>query len=101
MTDFNLTDSFRMFDIDGKGWILANELKWGLEELGLKVDSDSIYLFVRRYDSDSDGRLRFSDFVSAFSPKDAGASDILNSRPAYHIYHEWNREQYFSWETRE
>ena len=29
-TDFNLIDAFRVFDIEGKGWITANELKEGL-----------------------------------------------------------------------
>jgi hypothetical protein len=29
-TDFNLIDAFRVFDVDGKGWITAGEIKDGL-----------------------------------------------------------------------
>ena len=53
-------------------------------------------MFLRRYDGDHDGRLRFSDFCTAFVPNDVNAAEMLQSRPAYHIYHAWGREKYFS-----
>ncbi len=29
-TDFNLIDGFRVFDVDGKSWVTASEIKDGL-----------------------------------------------------------------------
>lgn len=30
-TDFNLIDAFRIFDLEGKGWVTVAEVKEGLE----------------------------------------------------------------------
>ena len=99
--DFNLTDAFRMLDIEGKGWVTASEIKGGLEVLGLFADKQDVYLFLRRYDGDSDGRIRYSDFCEAFTPKDEYYADLLGSRKAVHIHHVLRRDEYFHADTRE
>lgn len=58
-----------MIDKNAKGWITAPELVDSLHTIGLHIDSENAYLFLRRYDRDSDGRLLYSDFCDAFSPK--------------------------------
>ena len=45
-----------------------------LGEYGSFPHKDDVYLFVRHYDADSDGRLLFSDFCEAFTPKDTLAA---------------------------
>ena len=82
--DFNLSDAFRMLDIEGKGWVTSSEIRSGLEQLGLFADRQDVFLFVRRYDSDNDGRVRYSDFCDAFSPKDVYYSDLLAQRRPAH-----------------
>jgi len=67
--DFNLMDGFQMIDKNAKGWVSTPELVDSLAELGLYAHKDDVYLFVRRYDKDSDGRLLYSDFCDAFTPK--------------------------------
>ena len=35
MTDFNMYDAFRIFDIDGIGSVSANDIKHGLADIGV------------------------------------------------------------------
>lgn len=78
--DFNLFDTFRMFDKLEKGSITSAELQETLNELQIYPTKEELYLFVRRFDKDSDGKIRFSDFVEAMSPKQAEYKSLLNSR---------------------
>lgn len=68
--DFNLMDAYQMIDKHSKGWVTAPELIESLNELGSYPHKDDVYLFVRRYDKDGDGRVLYSDFCDAFTPSD-------------------------------
>ncbi|CAI2383447.1 unnamed protein product [Moneuplotes crassus] len=107
-SDFNLMDAFRIFDIDGQGTIQPSDLLKGLENLGIIsnanlptiLDKDSVFLFMMRYDNDHDGRMKYSDFCDAFTPKELKLSAEIHSRPPYNIYSEGDPSKYFSPETR-
>jgi len=60
-----------MIDLHEKGWVSVPELREALEDLGFYPKKDDVFLFVRRFDKDNDGRILFSDFCEAFSPRDA------------------------------
>jgi Ca2+-binding EF-hand superfamily protein len=99
--DFNLMDSFRMFDIDGKGWISLVELKNGLADLGIYCTNDEAALFFKRYDRDVDGRLRYSDFCEAFSPRDGHYSSVLEQRTPFYVNApRYQRDEFFTKDTR-
>lgn len=68
MQDFNLMDAFQMFDKWSKGWVTAPELVDALNEFGSYPHKNDVFLFVRRYDRDGDGRLLYTDFCDAFRP---------------------------------
>lgn len=72
-----------------------------LNEFGCYPHKDDVYLFVRRFDADSDGRLLYSDFCEAFTPKETLAAQMLSKRPAYHLQNSYPRLAYFTRETRE
>lgn len=57
-SDFNLLDAFKVFDVNGRGAITAGEFEDGLKELGIYPTRDELYLIVRKFDKDSDGRLK-------------------------------------------
>lgn len=99
--DFNLMDAFQMIDVNSKGWITAPELTEALSDYGSFPHKNDVYLFVRRYDRDSDGRLLYSDFCDAFTPKDLHAANTMSRRQAYHLHHGYCREHYFVRETRD
>lgn len=69
-TDFNLIDGFRFFDSDGKSWVAASELKEGLQFLEVFANDDDLALFMKRYDKDGDGRLKYTEFCDSFLPLD-------------------------------
>ena len=99
--DFNLMDAFQMVDKHSKGWVTGPEIHESLNELGSYPHKDDVYLFVRRYDKDSDGRMLYSDFCDAFCPQDPLTAGALQKRPAYHLQHGYCRTHYFLRETRD
>jgi Ca2+-binding EF-hand superfamily protein len=94
-------DAFQMLDRTAKGWVTAPELAEAVSDLGVFVNRDDVYLFVRRYDKDSDGRLLYSDFCDAFSPKTPSHSTTLNMRKAYYLHHSYPKNEYFTRDTRD
>ena len=98
--DFNLMDAFQMVDKYSKGWITAPELVESLSELGSFPHKDDVFLFVRRYDRDCDGRLLYTDFCDAFKPADEIVASALDRRPAYHIQRGYCRTHFFTKDTR-
>lgn len=57
-----------MIDRSGKGFVTGPEIIDALACYGVFPHKHDVYLFVRRYDRDSDGRLVYSDFCDAFTP---------------------------------
>lgn len=78
-TDFNLIDTFRIFDTEGKGWISPEEIRNGLTSslFNLAVSSRDISLYMTRYDRDRDGKLRYSEFCDSFLPIDRFHASLL------------------------
>ena len=52
-----LIDSFRVFDIDGDGFITAAELKRVMTEYGEPLTDDEVEYMIREADLDGDGRI--------------------------------------------
>jgi Ca2+-binding EF-hand superfamily protein len=99
-TDFNSMDAFRMFDINGKGWVNTLEVQIGLERMGVFADRQDLKCFFKRYDRDNDGRLRYSEFCDAFAPLEQEFADRFNSRKPFYIYNKYHTDDYFLLETR-
>jgi len=99
-SDFNLMDAYQMLDKFSKGWVTAPEIVESLSELGSYNHRDDVYLFVRRYDKNGDGRILYSDFCDAFTPADDVIAMGLKRRPAHHIQHGYCRTHFFTQETR-
>lgn len=99
--DFNLTDAFHMLDTRTNGWITAPQLHDCLHMLGFYCHKDDTNTFLRRFDFDSDGRLLYSDFCDAFTPRDAYFSDMLNSRHTQFLHTDIPRTNYFHPQTRD
>lgn len=98
--DFNLTDAFHMLDKFNKGSVTAAEILEALGDLGSFPHKDDVYLLVRRYDRDGDGRILYSDFCDAFTPTCESVARDLLRRPAFHVQHGYCRTHFFGHETR-
>ena len=56
-TDYNVFDTFRLFDKKGKGMISIAEIQQAFNELKIFPNKAELYLFIKRLDKDSDGKL--------------------------------------------
>ena len=56
--DFNLMDTFKLFDIESKGLINKYEFGDGLECLQVQISKKELDLVLKRFDRDQDGFLR-------------------------------------------
>ena len=68
--DFNLIDAFRLFDISGNNFVQEEELRDGLDALGIAVSEEQLSLFFKRYDVYEEGKIRYQEFCEALKPKD-------------------------------
>jgi Ca2+-binding EF-hand superfamily protein len=82
--DFNLLDAFKVFDLFNVGEIYKKDLENGFIRLGVYGQPNEIDLLFRRYDSNGDHRIRYLEFVDAFTPKDKiYANHLQNKKPNY------------------
>jgi len=98
--DFNLLDFFRTFDIEARGTISSNEFNEGLKKFGVYPTKEQLYLFLRRFDKDNDGKLRFSDFTEVFTCKQQEYATLLNNRTPVNADLRLDINQVFSEETK-
>ena len=99
-SDFNLIDAFRIFDTNCNGYITLSDINNGLDSLGISADNVLILNFIRKYDSDLFGNLKYSDFCDAFIPKDKIFAQQVKAKPPYNIYSFDFKDNYFSPSTR-
>ena len=79
--DFNCEDVFRIFEINGKGFILPQELKKGLELLNISQISDfDIRLFMKRFDLQKKGKIIFADFFDIIVPFEVESRNKVEGR---------------------
>ena len=77
--DFNFEDIFRIFESDGKGYIEPEDLKQGLQLLGLNPSDFDIKLLMKRFDLNYQNLLSYTDFfdmVVSFEKKTRNSVQI-------------------------
>lgn len=99
--DFNLPDAFDLIDRYNLTQLSATELSDSLASNGIYANSEDVFLFVKRYDTNCDGRLASYEFANAFTPKSASHSTTLQLRRAHYSLLRAPRSDYFSSYTRE
>lgn len=78
--DFDPKATFDVLDYKGKGLLTAGDLETGLKSLGLFPSKYEIFLFVKRYDKDQDGKISFGDFMESMVPNELW--DVVRRRRA-------------------
>jgi len=68
--DFELLSTFQLMDCKGKGLLSAYELEIALNKLQIFPTKYELFLFVKRYDRDFDGKFSFSDYIDSFVPEE-------------------------------
>lgn len=65
----DLIEAFKVFDIEGKGYIAAEELRRVMTNLGEKLTDVEVNEMVREADIDGDGVINYVDFVKMMTLK--------------------------------
>lgn len=99
--DFNLPDAFDLLDRHMFSSLSATELSDSLALNGVYTISEDVFLFVKRYDRNGDGRISYAEFSDAFMPKSASISTSLQLRRAHYSILRAPRSEYFSSYTRD
>ena len=93
--DFNLTDAFKIFDVNYCGNITVTELREGLAAIGVFPTSEELDLFITRYDTSGDRRLNMREFSDAFLALDAYYAGMVERRGSNHRYPLYRRDDCF------
>ena len=73
-----------MLDRLNKKFLTGPDLMDNLAQFGIYPHKEDVYLWLKRYDRDADGRMAFTDFCDAFTPiLDTSLAHILNQRQAH------------------
>ena len=66
--DFNCEDCFRIFEVNGKGVLYPEDIKTGLNLIGVFYSDFEVQLLFKRYDLQNRGHINYSDFFDIFVP---------------------------------
>ena len=66
--DFNVEDTFRLFEKNGRGFLDIDDLKYGLGVLNVYPSEFNMKLFMKRYDLQNKGYITFADFFDIVVP---------------------------------
>jgi Ca2+-binding EF-hand superfamily protein len=99
--DFNLPDAFDLLDRHMFSSLSATELSDSLVINGVYAISEDVFLFVKRYDRNGDGRISYAEFSDALMPKSASYATSLQLRRAHYSILRAPRSEYFSSYTRD
>ena len=93
--DFNLTDAFKIFDVNYLGSITVTDLREGLAAIGVFPTSEELDLFITRYDTSGDRRLNMREFSDSLLTLDAYYAGMAERRGSNHRYPLYRRDDCF------
>ena len=66
--DFNCEDAFRIFELDGRGFLDKDDLKYGLNLLNIYPTDHELRLLMKRFDLQKKGGINYADFFDIVVP---------------------------------
>ena len=78
--DFNCEDAFRIFELNGRGFIDEFDLKCGLNLLGIFPTDYEIKLLMKRFDLLKEGCLKYEDFFDMLVPFEKDYRTMVENR---------------------
>ena len=78
--DFNCEDAFRIFELNGRGFIDECDLKCGLNLIGIYPTNQEIRLLMKRFDLQKTGRLSYADFFDMLVPFEKEYRTLVENR---------------------
>ena len=78
--DFNCEDAFRLFELNGRGFLDENDLKCGLNAIGVFPTNHQIRLLIKRFDLQKQGSLNYADFFDLLVPFEKEYRTMVENR---------------------
>ena len=79
--DFNCEDAFRIFDPNNKGFLDKEDIKNGLNLLGIFPTEKKLKLLIKRFDLEKNGYLKYEDFFDMIVPFEKNYRKRIENRP--------------------
>ena len=67
-SDFKCEDVFRLFELDGRGYLDKDDLKYGLNLIGIFPTDHELRLLMKRFDLQKQGVINYADFFDIIVP---------------------------------
>ena len=84
--DFNCEDVFRLFETYSKGYLNENDLKKGLNLIGVNATDQEIKLLMKRFDLQKSGNINYADFFDIIVTFEKNDRDRIEARNPYSRY---------------
>ena len=78
--DFNCEDAFRIFLSSNQDYLTENDLRNGLNLIGIFPTDDDIKLLMKRFDLKKRGNLNYADFFDMIIPFEVENRDMVENR---------------------
>ena len=78
--DFNVEDAFRLFECNGRGFLDQNDLKCGLNLIGVYPTDQEVRLLMKRFDLQKQGSINFPDFFDMLVPFEKDYRTMVENR---------------------
>ena len=78
--DFNCEDAFRIFELNGRGFIDECDLKCGLNLIGIFPTDHEVSLLMKRFDLQKQGVINFADFFDMLVPFEKEYRTMVENR---------------------
>lgn len=78
--DFNVEDAFRIFEVNGRGYITESDLKYGLSQLDVFASQSDLKLLMRRVDLHKTGTITYGTFFDLVTPFDRDYRAMIEKR---------------------
>ena len=66
--DFNCEDAFRLFESNDKGYLDENDIKCGLNLIGINPTDEEVRILMKRFDLQKNGNINYADFFDIVVP---------------------------------
>ena len=66
--DFNCEDVFRLFESNDKGYLDENDIKCGLNLIGINPTNQEVRILMKRFDLQNKGYINYADFFDIVVP---------------------------------
>ena len=78
--DFNCEDAFRIFELNGRGFLDEADIKCGLNAIGVYPTDHEVRLLMKRFDLTKQGVINYADFFDIIVPFEKEYRNMVENR---------------------